>query len=284
MLEQATTQPNHRRWLLSAVAAVLLLAIPVATVLVLHRHGSANRPASRISTPPGPVTERSLGTTPWSSATLLADGHTVAVTVSTKVPCGQPIPVARAALVPSTPSSITITASFYVRSDASLAQPAPGTSCANSPETTFSDQPTVRVPGQVGQQLVDGATGQQHQLLDTRQVAGPSYLPKGFIDDGYHWDESRFAQQPDVQHSYHNNKGMLTVDRLTFRDPIGDQPVGGSAVGPIHGHTGQWMANIGRLSWISGDYVWTIQEVAYNGTGKLQLDLKTMLRIANSLP
>ncbi len=41
---------------------------------------------------------------------------------------------------------------------------------------------------------------------------------------------------------------------------------------------------MGQLSWRQGDYVWTIEQVAYNGTGKVQLDLKTVLKIANSLP
>ncbi|HEX4726368.1 MAG TPA: hypothetical protein VH298_01130, partial [Jatrophihabitans sp.] len=84
MLAQVTNQPDRRRWLLSAVAAVLLLAVPVATVLVLHRGRSTGRPA-------GSVTERSLGSTPWDGALLLAD-NAVAVQVGTKVPCGQPIP------------------------------------------------------------------------------------------------------------------------------------------------------------------------------------------------
>ena len=73
--------------------------------------------------------------------------------------------------------------------------------------------------------------------------------------------------------------------RLTSRDPIGDQPLGGTEVGPIHGHTGQWMAGSRAADpGYPGDYVWTIEQFAYNGTGKNQLDLKTMLKIANSLP
>jgi hypothetical protein len=165
-----------------------------------------------------------------------------------------------------------------------LARSAPGFNCANSPDGIVNMTATVKLAGLAGRKLVDGATGQQHQLLDTATVASPTFVPKGFVDDGFYWDETRFAQQPDVQHSYHNAKGTLTIDRLTFRDPIGDQPIGGTAVGPIHGHTGQWMSGLGQLSWKQGDYIWTITQVAYNGTGKVQLNLKTLLKIANSLP
>jgi hypothetical protein len=277
MLEQATSQSSHRRWILSAVAAVLLLAVPVTTVLVLHRGRSTDKPAGR-------VTARLLGPTPWDGALLLADGNAVAIHISTKVPCGQPIPFARAAVISTTPTTITITASLYLRSDAPLAQPAPGFSCANSPDGIIDTTATVKLAGVVGPHLVDGSTGQQHQVLDTGVVASPTFVPKGFVDDGFYWDEARFQQQPVVSHNYHNAHGTLTIDRLTFRDPIGDQPVGGTAVGPIHGHTGQWVAGLGQLSWIQGDYVWTITQVAYNGTGKVQLDLKTALKIANSLP
>jgi hypothetical protein len=284
MLEQATSRPNHHRWLLAAVAAVLLLVVPVATVLVLHRSRSADQPGNRAPKPTGSVTERSLGTTPWNDARLMADGSTVAVEVSMKVPCGQPIPFPRASVIRTTPTTITITTTLYLRSDAPLVRSAPGFGCSNSPDGIIGATATVKLANLTGRHLIDGSTGQQHQFLDIRSVASPTFVPRGFVDDGVYWDETRFAQQPDVQHSYHNGQGTLTIDRLTFRDPVGDQPIGETEVGPIHGHTGQWMAGLGQLSWLQGDYVWTISQVAYNGTGKVQLDLKTVLKIANSLP
>ena len=42
-------------------------------------------------------------------------------------------------------------------------------------------------------------------------MASPTYLPKGFVDDGLSWSEDGLTHQLECQHDYHNAKGTLTI-------------------------------------------------------------------------
>lgn len=130
-------------------------------------------------------------------------------------------------MIAQSATSVTIRATSYLRSDTKLAPAAPGASCTNSPGATFQLQPSVVVAGIDGRKLLDAATSKPHSVLDARQVASPSFVPSGFVDQGLSWNEAGFAKLPQVTHTYRNAIGLLTVSRLDYRD-VTDLPNSGS--------------------------------------------------------
>lgn len=245
MLDAATSRPTRLRWALPAAAAAVLLAIPVATVVILHRHGSDSRPAVRpapaVTDGSRPVTERSLGALPWANAVLQADGKTLSVTVTQSAACGEPTPSARAVVATQTPTTVSIRVTGYIRSDAPSVSPAPGQTCSGSSGATYSLAPTVRLELN-SRQLVDASTGRRHGVLDARSVPTAGFLPPGFTGGAVDWAEQATVPDPNYfERTYHNPIGTVSIRRSTY-DPVSSELVASVPAGTVHGHPARYAA------------------------------------------
>lgn len=278
MLSVATSAPDHRgrRWLLPIAAAVLLLAIPLITVLALRDRTQPAPPAE-------PVVLKLIGAVPWADAILQADGKTVIVTEASfrTVECDRGIPVLRASVVSETASRVVITATAYESSQ----RPAADSSVCKMAGTgrgRVRERAVVSLSTALGKRvLIDAKDGSTRPVLSENAIPQSGHVPAGFRHAGLSWsDDTRSATR-----TYANSKGMFSITRELYSDTIQtfDWPDNGSEV--IRGHLTKYHdgGGVGRVSWLDGPYLWTINQEAYYGAPIVQLDKATLFKIARSL-
>src|SRR4051794_9287941 len=164
----------------------------------------------------------SLGTPEWTAPILQPDGRSVTVNVDVNKLSGYCLDDGLPTLTPS----VTET-SGTVRIEVRAARAKPATSGHVCSSVGHIPVPvTVRLSRPLDQRnLVDGATGHRHPVLDAAGVPTPSYLPPGYGQMSLSWDET----QPDiVSRSYqrlprpaNGNDQSLLIERR----PLPDQPL-----------------------------------------------------------
>jgi hypothetical protein len=276
MLSVATSGPDHRgrRWLAPIAAAVLLLAIPLITVLALRDRPEPAPPAK-------PAVLKLIGAVAWADAVLQTDGKTVSVTEKSFriAKCDQGIPVLRASVVSETASQVVIAATAYESSQ----RPAADSSICKLGGTRHArERAVVSLSTALGKRvLIDAKDGSKHPVLTENTLPRAGYVPGSFRHAGVSWNEETGT----AQRFYTNSKGFFTISRELY--PESGHPFEMSDFGsePVHGHLAKyqnWGGNW-HVSWIEGKYLWTVNQMPYNGAPIVQLDRATLFKIARSL-
>ena len=276
MLAVATAPTQHRaRWLWSLAAAVALLVIPLVTVVgISGSHQSATRPAGF------------LGEVGWSGAVLQTDPTmlTIGVDVNATPYCG--LPDVRT-VVSETAGKVSIRAQVFRPSHASPTPSVPpGVALVcmtpGHPPVTV----TVRLKQPLGtRSLIDAKTGIRHPVLDASTLLAPSWLPAGYVDLGFEWEEDNPKGQ--VLHRYGKGGAELRVVRgYEFPAPAADERV--VSTGTVLGHPAKVTAqasspNGACVTWKDSKYSWLICSWGVGGAKRAPLSAGELLRVGNSM-
>lgn len=281
MLAVATASPRHRtRWAWPLAAAVALLLIPLATVMSVHRSHRAPA-ANQLTKPPSDL----LGDVPWSLPILQTDGKAVTIAVNVnRVECataGSPI---LRGVESETATTVTITVKAY-RSGPLPSVP-PGTVLGCNMPSHLPVPLTVTLKQPLGDRaLIDAATGIRQPLtLAASTVPAPSYLPAGYVDRGFRWQDVFFPHPTQALHEYTGPGPELDLVR-GHGHPMystGDRTLG---TGYVLGHPAKLLrsdafgADGTCLDWSDSEYWWSL----CSRSDTSPLSASELLRIGNSI-
>jgi hypothetical protein len=280
MLAVATAQTQHRtRWLWPLAAAVALLVIPLLTVVgISGSHRSATHPAGF------------LGDLDWTGAVLQNDPRmlTIAVDIN-KTPnycLDYGLPDVRA-MASETATRVIIRAHALRPSHPSPTPSVPagaGLACSGrgySPVTV-----TVQLEQPLGtRSLIDAKTGIQRPVLEASTLLTPSWLPAGYVDLGFQWQDDNPKSQ--VLHRYGKGGAELWVVRgYEFPAPAPDERV--LSTGTVLGHPAKVTAQaispgVACMTWKDSKYSWLICSRGVAGAQHAPLSAGELLRIGNSM-
>jgi hypothetical protein len=304
MLAEVTrSQRSRARWAWPILAAVLLLAVPLVTLLLRpdSRHaspGGTSSPASSSSPAPKPGS-RLLGLVPWTGVAVSQgqDGRSVSVWVDIdRTPnwCMTTLlPVLQASAVEQ-PSRITIEVRAYEPPGYQPPTVAPGTvlGCAGVGHRPVPLLVHLSAPI-AGRSLLDAATGQSHALQQAAQMPSVTRLPAGYVDAGSSPDLGQSSPEGDLQfgaprfnasHTYRNGNNLLALVRYQNNPPASFLQV--QATGTVLGHPAQLGYGYHSPAWVCADwsasgYSW--QFCSYGIGAYAPLSFPELLAAANSL-
>ena len=175
------TRPARARWAWPILAAVLLLAIPLLTVVLRQTHSAGgHRPGSSASG------LKLFGSLPWVKAVSQPDGRSVSVFVDINHPpgggCFLAFPVLQASTV-ETSGQVTIRVQAYQPTDYPTLPPDVPVGCAAV--ELFPEPLLVSLGGPLaGRSLVDASTGKAYQDVQAADLPSLSKPPPGYLDEG----------------------------------------------------------------------------------------------------
>ena len=282
MLERATTPDAGRHWWPALVAAVLILAVPIGTVIAVHRTRTVVPASNQKFAIPDSITvngktlER-FTSVPWADAVISTDGLHLTVRADTWIAC-KPETV-RIYQTGDLLEGVSVTVE-----DFRAGVPNFNRDCLGQPHTTKLMSVTLATP-LAGRPLNDPADFGIHSALPAQSMPQPTYLPAGYgsrAETALTWDEK---EQTAVRlYSVLAYKGTapaptLTVTRVTMDPNKGYAGVGGRFT--VLGRNARVLAGTGAadrvcLNWIDSTFVWNV-------CSSVRLPNATMVKIANSL-
>ena len=291
MLETATGPSRGHRWVPALVAAVLILAIPIGTVVALHHNRAVGPATDRVFVIPDTITEKGktlhrFDDADWSDAVVSADGKQVTVLADVDTIAGCGVPPIRGFVSAETGESVTIAVDAY-HADA----PSPS---ADTPTACFgvghSPEPVaVTLQTALGnRRLIDLDGGETHAVLRSQSMPQPAYLPAGYSAGQLTWDET--GRNRSVVRTYPlapappSVENAVTVTRWVSPAPPTYEPQI-LAHGIVLGHAAviQQSRNFPDsvcAQWSDSTYDWLVCSSGYP-TAPLGAD--ELLKIANSL-
>jgi hypothetical protein len=273
----------RRRWVWPALAAVLLLAIPLITVLLVRHGRIAEQPAQPLRNTK-PV---SVGPVPWRDPVWT--GHSIWFVA--RIPPSQyckGVPSIQAEITEDGAASVTIVASMYINPDRAAMPELQKEICSNPSSDSSGEvgiSSSVDLPEPLdGRSAVDGTAHLGHKVLDASMIPSIPALPPIFHDFAYSGD----TDQNIVSHDW-------VVDDL--RDGIRlslvpiDSPVGSSwlhegkpsTIGLVNGHQTRLGPGQHAITWQKGAYVYNIVESSEGGDYH-RLSMAQLLDLARSVP
>jgi hypothetical protein len=287
MVATAQSTTGRSRWAWPILAAVLLLAVPLVTVLLRHSTHIVRPGASA----PGSKATSKLklyGAVPWVQAVSQLDGKSVRVYVDIdKTPnmgCLIEFPVLQASAV-ETSSQITIRVQAYQPADYVEPTAAPGTVLGCNAIGHLPVPLLVNLGGPIdGRDLVDASTGKTHQPGPAVDLPSLSTLPPGYLDAGSGPWVIGVGSSGIAEHTYRNGGNFLNLDRVpTGRTLLyAVKPV--EATGTVLGHP----ATVGGpgayrcAAWSDRSYTWQLCSSRLGSETDL-LSPGELLALANSI-
>jgi hypothetical protein len=261
-------------------------------------HGSHRSPAPAATRPtgshPSPSTTHSqptgmLGGVEWSSPVVQSDGKTITVAVNVnRTPdlcLDYGLPVLRG-VVSETATTVSVTVQAFPPSNAvPRPTPAPGTvlgcSAIGHPPVPLS----VKLDQPLGNRsLIDGTTDTSQPMLKASTVPAPTYLPAGYVDRGFRWQDATSPNPNQALHDYSGPDGELQVVRGRGPDPFSPyDPL--MIIGEVLGHPARLVNGSPSgtcLTWRDSEYWWAVCSVGSAG-GAGPLGDGELHRIGNSI-
>jgi len=280
MITHAVEPPRPRlRWTWPLVAALLLLAVPLVTVLLVRRASHSDSPAA-----PDTASLQLLGDVPWSDAVLQPDGRSVAVLADVDRTPGSfcldnGLPVLKPVLTGAG-------ASLHLEVQAFRPGPVPGNSVgpgASGGCFTVGHRPVpVVVPLGTplnGRSITGGTT---EVIQNAAGFLTPDYLPAGYSGSAIVVGGAGIAGVDLMHRTYLNGAaGQLSVIRgvVTYSDPTT------VATGTVRGEParvmedGHFSDNV-CLSWREGTTSWNVCSLQGSAPS---LSPGELLRVGNGL-
>lgn len=274
---------SRRRWVWPALAAVLLLAIPLITVLLVRHGRTAEQPAQPIrNTKPIPV-----GPVPWRDPVWT--GHSIWFVA--RVPPSQyckGVPSIQAEITEDGAASVTIVASVYINPDRAAMPELQKEICGNpssdsSGEVGISSHVDLPEPLD-GRSAFDGTTHLAHKVLDASIITSIPGLPPIFHD----FDYSGETDQNMVSHDWvvDDRRDGIRLSLVPIDSPVGSswlhqgKP---STIGLVNGHPTRLGPGQHAITWENGAHVYQIVESSEGGDYH-RLSLAQLLDLARSVP
>jgi hypothetical protein len=266
---------SHRRWVWPVLAAVLLLAIPLVTVLLVRYGRTDSQPAHPNSklVPVGPV--------PWADPVWT--GRSIQFTAElTHAQACQGLPSIQAKVTADSASSVTIVATEYINPDPAAASKLQKITCADPAaadgKAYYGGAVELPEPWN-GRAAVDGTSQSTFRVLDASFVPSIPGLPSAFHSQGYYGH----AQQSLVGRSWADPRVQITlslqpINLFMWSD---GKP---STIGLVNGHPTEFL-DLDRhtIAWQNGAYVYELQEIPLNGTNDFEFSPEQLLNLARSV-
>jgi len=272
----------HRRWMWPALAAVLLLAIPLITVLLVGHGRTAGQPAQPAH-PSLKTTPVRIGPVPWTDP--LWTGHSIWFEAS--VPPAQyckGVASIHAVVTEDSAASVTIVATAYSDLDpAAMPESQKGFCKAYSSGAVVEVgiQSSVDLPEPLdGRSAVDGTAHVAHKVLEARMITSIPGLSPAFHDFAY----SAQTDPNSVIHQWEEDdpRDWISLSATPIDSSLGSrflhqgQP---STIGLVNGHQTRLDPVYHLIAWANGAYVYVIQESHY-----LPFSPELLLELARSVP
>jgi hypothetical protein len=256
----------RRRWVWPAVAAVLLLAIPLVTVLLVRHGRTAEQPAQ----PAHPASNSNLvriGPFPWRDPVWSGKSIWFTAWVPRSQFC-KGVASIHADVTEDGAASVTIVASLYINPDRAAMTEAQKEMCRNSnPVGEVGIDGSVDLPEPWdGRSAVDGTAHLAYKVLDARLVRSIPGLPPTFHDLAYSGETDQNA----VSHEWETAD---LHDGITLTAVLADSPLGSrylhqgtpSTIGLVNGQQTRLDPGDHLVIWQKGAHVYLIQEVSAGG-------------------
>jgi hypothetical protein len=267
----------RRRWVWPALAAVLLLAIPLVTVLLVRHGRTDGQPAH-----PAPNSKLiAVGPVRW--LTPVWTGHSIVFTVWLPVTqvC-KAEPSFQGKVTADTATSVTIVVTEYIDPDPAAESARQKRLCSGPISATATES----YPGEValprplnGRSVVDGTSHNTLRVLDASVVPDVPGLPSGFHSQGYYG-----RTQPDVVgRSWIDDRVQFTLS-IEPTNAISYPESKPSTIGLVNGHPTEFRDR-GRhsIAWQDGAITYQIEETPLVALNDWEFSPEQLLELARSV-
>jgi hypothetical protein len=275
--------PSHRRWAWPLLAAVLLLAIPLITVLLVRHDRTAERPAqpsplpSPTSVPVGPV--------PWIDPVWSGEALWFTAQLTSVQYC-KGVPTIHAEVTGDGAASMTIVASLYVNPDRAAMTQVQKDICKSSDgsgDVGVGSHVNLPEPWK-GQSAFDGTAHRAHKVLDASRIPSIPGLPPAYHTFAY----SGETDQNLVEHIWvaDDRREAITLSLAPIDPPTGynwlrdSKP---STIGLVNGHQTRLGNGQHSIYWLKGAYVYRVGEDSFSGD-HYRFSVAQLLDLARSVP
>lgn len=275
----------HRRWVWPALAAVLLLAIPLITVLLVRHDRTGENPAQPAPTKPASQLVP-LGPVPWREPVWTGDSIWFVARVPQSKYC-KGVPSIQAKVTEVGATSVTIVASVSVDPRAAMPQ-LQKEICSSSGSNSTGE---VGMSGHValpqplnGRSAFDGTAHLAHQVLDASIIPDVPGLPPAY----HSFDYSGVTEEKVVSHTW-------VADDLREGIELSLVPIGSpmasswfregkpSTIGLVNGHETRVGPGQHSIVWKKGAYGYRLAEDSYSGD-HYRFSAAQLLDLARSVP
>jgi hypothetical protein len=273
----------RRRWVWPVLAAVLLLAIPLITVLLV-RHGRTNSQPAHPNTKLVEVGPVSVTDPVWT-------GHSIQFTAQFSRAC-QGARSIQAKVTADSATSVTIVATEYLNPDPAAVSKFERQICTDPPPNMKSyGGGGVELPEPLkGRTVIDGTTRTTLRVLDASIVPSIPGLPPTFHSRGYYGSSELVpvarngqAELIQVGRSWADNRVQisLTLSPAALTWPTGGEP---STIGLVNGHETEFLYPDGHMiAWKNGAQRYGLSEEPLNGTRDSEFSPQQLLNLARSV-
>lgn len=266
----------RRRWVWPVLAAVLLLAIPLITVLLV-RHG-------RTSSQPAHPAPKLIPVGPVQWADPVWTGHAIqfAVILPQAEAC-RGVPSIQAKVTEDSASSVTIVATEYINPDPAAESKLQKEICSApivaGATASYGGAVTLSKPWN-GRTAIDGTSQQTFRVLDASFVPSIHGLPAAFHSQGYY---GQVLEGGLVGRSWADDRVQLTLS-LEPVNNVGWSDYLPSTIGLVNGHPTRFMGlDRHTIVWQNGAYAYTLQEIPLNGTVDFEFSPEQVLKLARGV-
>jgi hypothetical protein len=272
----------RRRWVWPVLAAVLLLAIPLVTVLLVRHGRTAEQPAQPLrNTKPVPV-----GPVTWTDPVWTGDSIWFVASLPPSQYC-KGVPSIHADITEDGATSVTIVASVYSNPEAAMPELQKEFCSSGSGDNSgaMGISSYVDLPEPLdGRSAFDGTAHLAHKVLDASMIPSIPGLPPIFHDFAY----SGQTDENMVSHDWvvDDLRDGIRLSLVPIASPLGSswlrqgKP---STIGLVNGHQTRLGPGQHAITWENGAYVYQIVESSEGGDYH-RLSMAQLLDLARSVP